>query len=544
MTDQEKQEDKDGNKPAPDPVSQDQVNKVEEEVVTNSSGLGCFPLLTIFLFLVIVILDLAAADMVLIWSTKEYQQLEQSYQNMQQFCEMAKNVQIVVCLAMLVSTIAIRNKIQFLRMVSFLFFSINIASIIKILTNQATPMYLYDLGVEKETENYMKLLDGLSDCRCLDGKPHIGAVFVTFTCFSYAFYLGKYGKSQPRTIFFYNMIVLAFQANFYVCVFYMGEGSALQLGLSFSIAFFIFSLEVFLREDFDRFVFDLIQKELEKEDSIADRAILITICVYTDILLGIVLLFVKWMIFMDAADNKDCKDINDNNFDIFQAERSRMFILSTYPYFLLVTIHLTELEWKKNEDYYKENKTGNLIVKWFIKFIAIALLAVVYFGFQTILIVDIIGGIIVTAMSAWLFIKGSIKIGNAFNLWGNGDIIFATVTIADKKKALDQEAERAKKEKEEKRKKQKRSDFKMGTQEFKDDALPSKNVLERVDSPFGFGECDSPSKPDLDTIEDDNFAHEQNLTEEQKAAKNEGMDINPMTNTAMLRQGDSMEKDL
>ena len=69
------------------------------------------------------------------------------------------------------------------------------------------------------------------------------------------------------------------------------------------------------------------------------------------------------------------------------------------------------------------------------------------------------------------------------------------LTTADKRRIAEEKADAARKEKAEAKKKQKRSDYKMGTQEFKDDAIPSKVDLERVDSPFDMASSQINNQP-------------------------------------------------
>lgn len=72
-----------------------------------------------------------------------------------------------------------------------------------------------------------------------------------------------------------------------------------------------------------------------------------------------------------------------------------------------------------------------------------------------------------------------------------GDLTVSDLTREAKKAEHELKVENKRKARQEEKRKQRKTDFKMGTQEFKEDALPSKKELKRVDSPFDFN-FDSP----------------------------------------------------
>ena len=92
-----------------------------------------------------------------------------------------------------------------------------------------------------------------------------------------------------------------------------------------------------------------------------------------------------------------------------------------------------------------------------------------------------------------LYIMGSLHLEEFLRISTPGDITRATITRKEKKRIYYKELEEKRKVEHENKKKRRKTDFKMGTCEFKNDGLPSKNELQRVNSPFNF-KVESPDR--------------------------------------------------
>ena len=99
--------------------------------------------------------------------------------------------------------------------------------------------------------------------------------------------------------------------------------------------------------------------------------------------------------------------------------------------------------------------------------------------------------VLLGGLSSLLYVKASSSFEKWLRIDTLGDLSVSDLTRDAKKAEHELKLENKRKARQEEKRKQRKTDFKMGTQEFKEDALPSKKELQRVDSPFDFN-FDSP----------------------------------------------------
>jgi hypothetical protein len=98
---------------------------------------------------------------------------------------------------------------------------------------------------------------------------------------------------------------------------------------------------------------------------------------------------------------------------------------------------------------------------------------------------------LIGGLTSLLYVKTSSSFEKWLRIDTLGDLSVSDLTREAKKADHELKLENKRKARQEEKRKQRKTDFKMGTQEFKEDALPSKKELQRVDSPFDFN-FDSP----------------------------------------------------
>jgi hypothetical protein len=136
--------------------------------------------------------------------------------------------------------------------------------------------------------------------------------------------------------------------------------------------------------------------------------------------------------------------------------------------------------------------------------------------------------VLANILAAKLFVSTSSKLEKWLRINTLGDITISDITHEQKKEIHEKKLEDKRKARQEEKRKQRKTEYKMGTQEFKDDALPSKKELQRVDSPFDFNfdspEADNRTPPS--DIKKSRFEfqigrlpNEMDLSEELKVAK-------------------------
>jgi hypothetical protein len=185
----------------------------------------------------------------------------------------------------------------------------------------------------------------------------------------------------------------------------------------------------------------------------------------------------------------------------YMAERISVMMITFFPFVTHWYLNSRQIEYTYNPDYYKTNGCGKLIVKWFIKYVffnfknrrtlSLSPLLITWFMHDVGIFADFGVSILANIIAAKLFVSTSSKLEKWLRIDTLGDITISDITHEQKKENHEKKLEDKRKARQEEKRKQRKTDFKMGTQEFKDDALPSKKELQRVDSPFDFN-FDSP----------------------------------------------------
>jgi hypothetical protein len=169
-----------------------------------------------------------------------------------------------------------KYKIQAIRYLTFLGFCLNASVLLKIISNQPKPNDLIDFRGAAFDARFKKL----DFCFCNDGFLDLGLVFVVFTCLNTSYYIGKYHKGLPRYILLTYTLSIGIIVAYASCLLFAGENSIPQLILSVLIGTHWVAIEAYALKPFDVFVRENIAKEIEKEDEIWDRTVMICVMAF------------------------------------------------------------------------------------------------------------------------------------------------------------------------------------------------------------------------------------------------------------------------
>jgi hypothetical protein len=222
------------------------------------------------------------------------------------FVPKIKTAFLIFAFLLMTIQVMFKYKVQGIRYLTFLGFCLNVSVLLKIISNQPKPNDLMAYRGDAFDARF-KILDF---CYCNDGLLDLGLVFLTFTCFNTSYYIGKYHQGLPRYILLTYTLSIGIIAAYAFCLLFGGENSIPQLIISVLIGMHWVAIEAFTIKPFDVFVRENIAKEIEKEDEVWDRTVMISVMAFGSFLLIALVIYIKWSVLVNSKnDPKLCEGV-------------------------------------------------------------------------------------------------------------------------------------------------------------------------------------------------------------------------------------------
>ena len=279
-----------------------------------------------------------------------------------------KTALLIFAFLLMTIQVMFKYKVQGIRYLTFLGFCLNASVLLKIISNQPKPNDLIDYRGDAFDARF-KILDF---CYCNDGFLDLGLVFFTFTCFNTSYYIGKYHQGLPRYILLTYTLSIGLISTYAFCLLFSGENGIPQLILSVLIGMHWVAIEAYALKPFDVFVRENIAKEIEKEDEVWDRTVMISVLAFGCFLLVALIIYIKWSVLVNSKnDPKICEGVEKigERTHYYMAERISVIMITFFPFVTHWYLNSRQLDYTYNPDYYKTNGCMKLILKWFIKYV-------------------------------------------------------------------------------------------------------------------------------------------------------------------------------
>ena len=216
-----------------------------------------------------------------------------------------------------------------------------------------------------------------------------------------------------------------------------------------------------------RFYNDLLTKDIETLEILATNITSLSLFVWSDFVLTFFYGVIKYIVYTRDSDCKKFPEKIQSEANIY---KYRLFISSFSTYVLVLFLFWIDYDYKYIKEYWKNSSKKKLIKKSLVTALFMYPLLIQSMITSYMMVTDIILSFGMVLQFGLGYSKWLPRVNEKFQLYDEGDVQLAKLTLSQKKKERDEHDRR---EWEKKKRAAKKLDFKMNTQEQDNDDMPS-----------------------------------------------------------------------